>query len=189
MTRRMSGRELFELLEKRRPAKGEAIDRLIERRCVSELAVLVSDSAGFTRRTHELGVLRALADVRRAYARLRPLLAKHKGEVICQKVDNLIVVFPDALRAVRAAVEIRRATRKEPVRICLGIDVGPVLRLEDDVFGAAVNVASKLGEDLAGRDEILITGEVARRVKGKVRVSYSRSSEIGGLEFELYKVR
>ena len=42
---------------------------------------------------------------------------------------------------------------------------------------------------LAGRDEILITSDVARRVRGKVRVSYSRSTEIGGKEFELYKVR
>ena len=185
----MSGRELFEILEKRRPAKGDIIDRLIERRCVAELAVLVSDSAGFTRRTHEIGVLRALADVRRAYIRFRPIVAKHKGEVVCQKVDNLVAVFPDAVRAVRAALELRRASRREPVRICMGIDVGPVLRLEDDVFGAPVNVASKLGEDLAGRDEILVTGEVARRVKGKARLGYSRSAEIGGLEFELYKLR
>jgi class 3 adenylate cyclase len=185
----MTGRELFSLLERRRPAAGEVLDRVIERRCGEELAILVSDSAGFTRRTHEIGILPALAAVRRAYAQFKPIVSKHKGSVICQKVDNLIAVYPDALRAVRSAVELRRAMRGQAIRFCLGIDVGRVLRLTDDVYGAPVNVASKLGEDLAGQDEILVTSEVARRVRGRVRVVYSRSTEIGGKEFELYKVR
>jgi len=185
----MTGREFFSLLEKRRPAQGGSLDGLIDRRCGEELAILVSDSAGFTRRTHEDGILPALAAVRRAYALVAPIVRKHKGSVLSQKVDNLVALFPDSLRAVRAAVEIRRGTRGQPIRLCLGIDCGRVLRLEDDAFGAAVNVASKLGEDLAGQDEILVTSEVARRVRGRVRVKYSRSTEIGGREFELYQVR
>lgn len=189
MPRRMTGRELFAFLEKRRPVDGDAFDGLIDRRCGEDLAILVSDSAGFTRRTHEMGIVPALAAVRRAYALVAPVVKKHKGQVLSQKVDNLVATFPDALRAVKAAVQIRKATRGQPVRLCLGIDVGRVLRLSDDVYGAAVNVASKLGEDLAGRDEILVTSEVARRVRGKVRCSYSRSTEIGGREFELYKVK
>jgi adenylate cyclase len=185
----MTGREFFSFLEKRRPAEGVAFDSLLDRRCGEDAAILVSDSAGFTRRTHEAGILPALAAVRRAYALVEPLVGKHKGRVLSQKVDNLIALFPDPLRAVRAAVEIRRSTRTQPIRLCLGIEWGRVLRLEDDVYGAAVNVASKLGEDLAGQDEILVTAEVARRVRGRVRCSYSRSTEIGGREFELYKVK
>jgi class 3 adenylate cyclase len=185
----MTGRELFSLLERRRPAEGDALDRLIDRRCGEELAILVSDSAGFTRRTHEIGILPALTAVRRAYAQFKPIVAKHKGAVVSQKVDNLVAVYPDALRAVRSAVELRRAMRGQTIGFCLGIDVGRVIRLTDDVYGAPVNVASKLGEDLAGQDEILVTSEVARRVRGRIRVVYSRSTEIGGKEFELYKVR
>ena len=185
----MTGREFFSFLEKRRPVEGGAFDGLLDRRCGEDLAILVSDSAGFTRRTHEEGIVPALAAIRRAYGLVEPLVLKHKGSVLSQKVDNLVALFPDPLHAVRAAVAIRRSTRNQPIRLCLGIDCGRVLRLADDVFGAAVNVASKLGEDLAGRDEILVTSEVARRVRGKVRVSYSRSTEIGGREFELFKIR
>lgn len=191
MPRRMSTREFFHLLEKRRPRGGEGIDRLIDRRCGEELAVLVSDSSGFTRRTHEQGILPALAEVRRAYAVAAPVIERRGGLVISQRADNLLAVFPVAVGAVRAAVEIQQRLRKrgrDGLGLCLGIDVGRVIRLAEDVYGAAVNVASKLGEDLAGRDEILVTSEVARRVRGVVRTTYSRSSEVGGRSIELYRV-
>lgn len=191
MPRRMSSREFFHLLEKRRPLGGEGLDRLIDRRCGEELAVLVSDSSGFTRRTHEQGILPALAAVRRAYAVAAPVVERRGGLVISQRADNLLAVFPVAVGAVRAAVEIQQRLRKrgrDGLGLCLGIDVGRVIRLAEDVYGAPVNVASKLGEDLAGRDEILVTSEVARRVRGIVRVSYSRSSEVGGRSIELYRV-
>ncbi len=191
MPRRMSTREFFGLLEKRRPRDGEGLDLLIDRRCGEELAVLVSDSSGFTRRTHEHGILPALAAVRRAYAVATPVVERRGGTVVSQRADNLLAIFPGAAAAVRAAVEIQQRLRKrgrDGLGLCLGIDVGRVIRLAEDVYGAPVNVASKLGEDLAGRDEILVTAEVSRRVRGIVRTSYSRSSEVGGRSIELYRV-
>ncbi len=77
----------------------------------------------------------------------------------------------------------------ERFNACIGIDCGPILRLADDVYGAAVNIASKLGEDLAAKDEILVTGEVMRRASGDFRFAYVRSTELGGRTFELYRLR
>jgi adenylate cyclase len=191
MPSRMSSREFFSLLETRRTSEGDGLDRLIDRRCGEELAILVSDSSGFTRRTHEEGILPALAAVRRAYALCSPIIGRRGGTVISQRADNLLAVFEEVGAAVRAAVEIQQCFRKrkgDGLGLCLGIDVGRVIRLAEDVYGAPVNIASKLGEDLAGRDEILVTAEVARRVRGRVRVAYSRSSEVGGRSLELYRV-
>jgi adenylate cyclase len=191
MPGRMSSHEFFALLEKRRPADGASLDRLIERRCGEELAILMSDSSGFTRRTHEVGILPALASVRRLYALCTPLIERRGGTVVSQRADNLLAIFPEAADAVRAAVEIQQVMRKkraEGLGLCLGVDVGRVIRLAEDVYGPAVNVASKLGEDLAGRDEILVTAAVAQRVRGKTRVVYSRSTEVGGKLIELYRV-
>jgi len=49
-------------------------------------------------------------------------------------------------------------------------------------------VASKVGEDLAGKGQTLVTGTVAQVVRRKFRVSYDRSAEIGGRPFELYRI-
>jgi class 3 adenylate cyclase len=53
---------------------------------------------------------------------------------------------------------------EDQVLLCLGIGYGDMLRIaEDDVFGAEVNAASKLGEDTAKAGEILVTGQCATR--------------------------
>jgi len=192
---RMTSREFLALLG--RPSADGTLDRLIERRAGEDLAVLVADSSGFSRRTHERGIVRALTLVVRAVEAVRPVLKRRGGVVLSTKVDNLVAVFPDARSAVLGALDARRrlkrdnARRKEAdrVHLCFGIDVGRVIRLADDVFGAAVNVAAKIGEDLAGKDEILVTAPVARTIGPGVRTAYSRSTEIGGRTFELHRVR
>ena len=58
----------------------------------------------------------------------------------------------------------------EQVLLCIGVGHGDMLRIsDDDVFGAEVNAASKLGEDTAGPGEILVTAnvlDVAMAVEG-----------------------
>jgi len=52
------------------------------------------------------------------------------------------------------------------VLLCIGLGYGDMLRIaEDDVFGAEVNAASKLGEDTAKEGEILVTGAVRDAVR------------------------
>lgn len=59
------------------------------------------------------------------------------------------------LAATRAVNTGRRA--QERIAVCVGLGYGPVLRVGGDVWGAEVNAASKLGEDLAQGGEILVT--------------------------------
>ncbi|MEK7746858.1 MAG: hypothetical protein AAB576_09340, partial [Elusimicrobiota bacterium] len=61
-------------------------------------------------------------------------------------------------------------------------------RLKDRILGPAVNVAAKLGEDLAGKDEVLLTRQALERLPAGVRAAYLRSAEIGGRTFELHKL-
>jgi class 3 adenylate cyclase len=58
---------------------------------------------------------------------------------------------------------------EERILLCVGIGYGAMLRIgDDDVFGAEVNAASKLGEDTAGAGEILVT-EGARAAAGVMK--------------------
>jgi class 3 adenylate cyclase len=132
----------------------------------------------------------------RSYELTIPLVAEHGGTLIKNEADNLIAIFERPEPAVRCAVAIQEAHRAwhasaaEPDRlhVCIGVDYGPFLRLTDDVFGDAVNLAYKLGEDLARRGEILVTEPVARAVQGSFRTVPLGTPEVGHVSVAVYRI-
>lgn len=188
--------EFFRCLGRRTARNAAAFDREMAEQAEQDLAIWVSDSSGFTRKTFEHGILQFLAVMTRCYRFLAPLLEKQGGTVYSQQADNVIASFPEPAAAVRAAVAVQRRLRgynrgrkdAEQFHLCIGIHCGRAIQLEDDVYGDCVNIASKVGEDLAGKGEILVTGDVTRRVKGRFRCTYTRSAELGGRTLELYRV-
>lgn len=194
--RRLDSAEFFRLLRRRTGRTAERIDRLLRERAEREVTIFMSDSSGFTRKTHEYGIAQFLAVMTRHYRQLLPVFRKHGGEVLSTAADNLLAIFDEPSDALRASIEIQRRLRRsnvgkkdeEQFHLCIGIESGRALVLKDNAYGACVNVASKLGEDLAGKGEILVTGGVARQVKRRFRCAYHRTAEIGGRPFELYRV-
>ena len=95
----------------------------------------------------------------------------------------------------RAAGEIHRWLRRRNARLlppdrfelCIGIHHGPVLRLRDDVYGAAVNVCAKIGEDIAKAGETLVTDTVVARTSGTGNAAAGRAT-IGGRSVRLHRV-
>lgn len=196
MRPRMKTRQLFDLLRRRTRGNTRQIDERILSTCAADMAVLVSDASAFTRRTWDHGILQFLTVMTRCYDGLLPVLEKHGGTCLSHNADNLLAVFGDAGDAVQAAIAMQRwqrrynrgKTPKDQFHICIGIDAGPVIRLRDNVFGGTVNVASKIGEDLAGKNGILITREVRDRIGKRFRSRYDRSTPLGGRLFELYRL-
>lgn len=192
----MTSEEFFDLLRRRTPENASEIDRAIEDRGVQEMTILASDSSGFSRKTHEYGILQFLAVMTRCYDELIPLIEERGGACLTHNADNILAVFKRPEDAVSAAVAMHRRLRRhnagkaerEKFNICIGIHCGKAVRLKDNVFGDRVNVAAKLGEDIAGRDEIIVSAEVAGRVQGRFECVYSKSVEIGGRGIELYRV-
>jgi class 3 adenylate cyclase len=134
------------------------------------LAVVYTDTADFTRRVARHGILHFLMVFARAVRTLRPLVARHRGRLVKVEADSLLLTFPDAATACRAALAmspaIARLNRGTPaserVAFSFGIGFGEVLDLGHDLLGLEVNLASKLGEDRARPGEILLTsGAVA----------------------------
>lgn len=88
--------------------------------------------------------------------------------------DSLIVMFRHVNDAVRCALAMQKCTREynetridaEKILLCVGIGYGEMLRIGDaDIFGAEVNAACKLGEDVAKADDILMTGAASREAR------------------------
>ena len=129
-------------------------------------AVLVMDLSRFSTMTERFGIVYNLSMVQRMQLTSRPLIEHAGGTLIKAEADNCFAMFNDVLSAVNAAVAIDQAfeslnlRRQEEfdLRVGVGIDYGEVLLVGGlDYFGMTVNRASKLGEDLAGPGEILIT--------------------------------
>src|SRR6185312_15874003 len=96
----------------------------------------------------------------------RPAVQGNGGTVIKQEADNLFAVFETPADALEAALDIFRGFETingivpddRDIFGSIGIGCGPTLVIDDeDLFGCEVNLASKLGEDIAGASEILLT--------------------------------
>ena len=142
------------------------IDAAIEAAFVRTVAMLVLDMCGFSSTTSRLGVIHFLAMVHQMEQAAVPAIVGNGGVVIKQEADNLFAVFSDPLHALEAALDVVRAldamNAVQPpdraLRVSMGIGFGPTLVIaESDLFGAEMNLACKLGEDIAGPRQILLT--------------------------------
>ena len=92
-----------------------------------------------------------------------------RGDIVKVEADSLLLRYDDAAAACGGveALEalLRRMNRALPanerLRFSYGIGYGDVLDLDSDLFGLEVNLASKIGEDLARPGEALLTPQAA----------------------------
>jgi class 3 adenylate cyclase len=140
----------------------------IERNFSVEGTILSLDISGFSRLTAKHGVIHYLAMVRRMQRVTSSFMERHKGEVIKYEADNLFALFETVDDAILFALEVRNAFEgmnvltedDSDIHVCIGIASGSVLVIEGkDAWGGPMNLASKLGEDIAGRGEILVHEE------------------------------
>jgi class 3 adenylate cyclase len=164
-----------------------------------ERALLVMDLSGFTRLTRSRGILHFLTVYRRAIRIVEPAIANARGRIVKREADNVIATFGDVGDAVDAALAIvaesaaidAHLAEDERVYPCLGIGFGRILELTDDVFGDEVNLAFKLGEDIAKRNEILLTDAAMRglRALGRAPDAEALDVVVGGVDVPYFRLR
>lgn len=180
------------------PESAVAIDEKINGVFGETLAVFVMDMSGFSRQTLRHGIIHFLAQIHRMHSICTPVVEAHHGEVIKYEADNVFAVFPDVESAVEAAVELDRSLEAANTMLPdeydmhgeFGIGYGHILVIEnEDIFGSEVNLASKLGEDLAQRGEILITESAYKQVADSKRSFDPLNMSVSGLDLLVYRVR
>jgi adenylate cyclase len=157
-----------------------------------ERAIMALDMSQFSLSVRRSGIVPYLSQIRRMQVVTAPIVRECGGEVIKYVADNLMAVFPDVLEAVNAAVRINRAlpAAEAGPAVAIGIDHGRFLMIPgEDCFGDPVNVAYKLGEDLARPGEILVTAAARARLgEGAPHALREQQVSVSGLEFRAYSV-
>lgn len=147
------------------PADRAALEAALWERFGAERTVLVLDMAGFSLKVQKHGLLFFLRKIRYMQSVVAPLLSRHRGELVKFEADNAYAVFAETGDAIRCSVAIHEAFRAladgrpdvDDVAVSIGLARGRILLVSGhDFFGDAVNLASKLGEDVAGHGETVV---------------------------------
>lgn len=177
------------------PARKPAVEQMILDTFQCRKAVLALDMSGFTLAARRDGILAYLCQIRRMHKITRPIVEAHHGEVVKNEADNLLAVFNDPSDAVAAALAMVKGAVTEgeaPVlAFSVGIDVGDILLIHQvDCFGDAVNLAYKLGEDIARPGEVLVTEAVQQVLAGHVDWNFTAMQiAISGMQVPAFSVQ
>jgi adenylate cyclase len=148
----------------------------VERRLA---AILAADVAGYSRL---MGV-----DEEGTHERLRTLIREvvepktkeHRGRIVKNTGDGMLVEFPSVVDAVRCAVAIQNQVAEHSVEVepdkriefRIGINLGDVIVEDGDIFGDGVNVAARL-EALAEPGGICVSRVVRDQVRDKLDLAF-----------------
>jgi len=162
-----------------------------------EQTVFVLDMAGFSRLVQRHGLVHYLSMVHRMRLAVAPVVREHEGHVVKFEADNCFARFPSPTRAIEAAIAVNRAAAginadmptDSQIHVAIGIDAGRFLLIENDnLFGDPVNLASKLGEDIAKAGEILVTDRAFAQA-GNPRFNSERLSlHVSGVRIVAHRI-
>jgi len=116
------------------------------------------------------------------------LVALHRGCVFNTAGDAILAEFGRAVEAVRCATEIQAALRTRndqlpehrQVRFRIGVNLGDVMLLGEDLLGDGVNVAARL-QSAAEPGGICVSGSVYDQIRNKLSLSFK---PLGDMSFK-----
>ena len=161
-------------------------------------AILFTDMEGSTALTQRLGDAGAMALLRVHNTLIRDALHAHNGSEVKHTGDGIMASFVAVSGAVACAIRIQTAFASHneggpetPIRVRIGLTAGEPVMENGDLFGAAVQLASRIC-DCAEPDGILVANVIRELCMGK-GFSFADSGErtLRGFEdpVRLYEVR
>jgi class 3 adenylate cyclase len=152
-------------------------------RGISELpsgmtAILFADVADSTALTERLGDAAFRAKARDLDPALRDVIREHAGTPIEGKLlgDGVLAVFTSARQAIEAALACARSGDDAGLPLHLGLHAGDVIREDNNVYGGAVNIASRIA-GLSAAGEVLVSETVRSLARTSAGVRFEDRGE------------
>lgn len=137
------------------------------------VTILFTDMEGSTTLTQRVGDASAQEVLRTHNAIVRRAVQTHGGAIVKTAGDGFMVSFSSASKAVECAMVIQTALAQHnqerpelPIRVRMGLNAGEPIAEEQDLFGTAVIVASRIAER-AQAGQILVSDVVRQLAAGK----------------------
>ena len=140
--------------------------------------ILFADIAGSTALTEHLGDAAFREKARDLDGSLRTIIGEHGGSCIDAKTlgDGVLAVFTSARQAIEAALACGRAGGDAELPLHLGLHAGDVIREENNVYGGAVNIASRIS-GLSAPGEVLVSDTVRALARTSAGVAFEDRGE------------
>lgn len=177
--------------------RGALSEEALRAKYRARVAVLCLDMTGFTEAAMRHGELHSLLRIWDVQKVCGPIFKDHRARLVKAFADDLTAVFDDPDRALDAALEVHRRialfNRSElagpfPAECCIGLGYGDVYAIGPNLaMGDEMNRASKLGEDTARANEILVTQNVYEALQHRTDCEF-RSHNEDDLPFQYYSV-
>lgn len=144
---------------------------------VEEVAIVFADVSGSVRLFDALGDETAWRLIQKCLNGLTDEVKKHHGRVVKTIGDEIMCTFPSADDAVQAAVGMQERVREDMevgeeneavLSVRIGLHFGEVIPKDNDVFGDAVNLASRMASAAKG-GQIITTQVTADSLKPQLR--------------------
>jgi pentatricopeptide repeat protein len=138
-------------------------------------AILAADVAGYSRLMgeDEEGTHERLKALRREL--VDPKIAEHRGRIVKNTGDGVLVEFASVVDAVRCAVEVQQAMPERNATVAadnhielrIGINLGDIIIDDDDIYGDGVNIAARI-EALADAGGVFVSNTVHDHVRDRL---------------------
>ena len=163
---------------------GELDEQALRDKYTRRCAILSLDMTGFTSSAIMIGELESFVRILDAQRVCIPVLRENSAEFVRCFADNIVASFAAAHAAMDAALEVHRrmehfsnssSASLHPTQCCIGIGYGEVLAIGPDLAqGDEMNRASKLGEDIARGQEILLTENAFDALRHRADVAFEK---------------
>ena len=126
-------------------------------------AVMFADIEGYTGlfQKNEAGAFNLLVQHRKD---LKDVADQHKGHIVKYYGDGSLTIFTSVIEAAKCAMDLQARSSQNEIGLRIGLHMGEMIEKDKDVYGDAVNVASRI-QAIGTRGSILVSKTVVDELR------------------------